>query len=90
MTTLTLNTDGPTPSPLPVSSGGAVSIVNNLGADVTLTLSNAGLLNPSSGTSLTVPSAGWSGTVGNSSGTYSYSDSSSTKRATRNGRINVG
>jgi hypothetical protein len=90
MATLTLNTSGPTPNPLDVASGEAVSIVNNLGAEVTLTLSVAGLLNPSSGTSLAVPTSGWSGRAGTTSGTYEYSNPGTTTRATRNGTINVG
>ena len=90
MATLTLGTNGPSPDPLAASSGESITVTNNLGADVTLTLSTAGLLNPSTGTSLVIPSAGWSGTVGNTSGTYSYSAPGSTQRATRNGRINVG
>ena len=87
---LTLNSTGPTPNPLAVPNNDRkVDIVNNLGSEVTLTLSPAGFLNPSNGATLTVPTTGWSGTAG-ASGDYSYSDPESSKRATRNGRINVG
>ncbi len=90
MPTLTLNSTGPTPDPLEVANNDrSVTIVNNLGSDVTLTLNPSGFLNPSTGNTLSVPTTGWSGTAG-SSGTYEYADPTSTKRATRTGRINVG
>lgn len=89
--TLTLDTTGPTPDPLDVPNNDrSISIVNNLGAEVTLTLTPAGFLNPSTSNTLSVPTTGWSGTVGASGGTYEYSDPASNKRATRTGRINVG
>lgn len=90
MPTLTLNSDGPTPNPLNVSNNDrSVTIVNNLNATVTLTLSPSGFLNPSNGNQLEVPTTGWSGTAG-STGTYEYADPSSNKRGTRSGRIVVG
>jgi len=89
MASLTLNTTGPTPSPLSATSGESITITNNLGASVVLTLNPAGLLNPSTGTSLTVPTTGWSGTVGTTSGTYEYPEPGN-KRSTRSGTINVG
>lgn len=87
--TLTLSSTGPTPNPLEVpNSDKKVDIVNNLGSEVSLTLSPPGFLNPSTGSTLTVPTTGWSGTAG-STGDYSYADPTSTKKATRNGRIKV-
>lgn len=88
MATLTLDTTGPTPDPLDASNGESISVINNLGAEVVLTLSPPGLLNPSNGSQLTVPASGWSGTVGNASGTYEYVEPGA-KRNTRSGRINV-
>lgn len=89
MAALTLATGGPTPDPLSASSGEAISITNQLGQNIVLTLSHAGLLNPSNGTSLSVPSAGWSGTVGTTSGDYSYNEPGKT-RAPRTGTIESG
>ena len=90
MATLTLGANGPTPNPVTASNPGrSLEIVNDLGAEVTLTLTPAGFLNPSPGATLTVPTSGWSGTVGASGGDYSYTDPSSNQRATRSGRIDV-
>lgn len=90
MPTLTLDPTGPTPNPLTVQENDRdITIVNNLNEAVVLELSPAGFLNPSSGASLTVPTEGWNGTVGSSGGTYTYTDPSSNKRATRSGRIDV-
>lgn len=88
MASITLNTSGPSPDPLSATSGEAITITNSTGAAVVLTLSHAGLLNPSNGTTLNVPAAGWSGTVGTTSGTFSYPDGG-VKRGTRSGTINV-
>jgi hypothetical protein len=73
MADLALNNDGPSPATLDDTNGGPISITNNTGAAVTLTMSHAGLINPSTGTSLEVPLAGFNGTVGSTGGTYSYS-----------------
>ncbi len=90
MATLTLSTTGPSPDSVTIPKGNrALTITNELGATVTLTLTPSGFLNPSSGSTLDVPTTGWSGTVG-ASGTYSYSEPGSEKRAPRNGTINVG
>ena len=90
MPTLTLNSTGPTPETLEVSKNDrSVTIVNNLGAEVTLSLNPSGFLNPSAGDTLAVPVAGQDVTAG-SSGTYEYSDPTSNQRASRTGRINVG
>ena len=88
MASITLNTTGPSPDPLSASSGEALTITNALGADVTLTLSHAGLINPSSGTTLLVSSAGFTGTIGTTSGSFDY-DPPGDKRAMRTGTINV-
>ena len=87
--TLTLNTSGPDPSDLSAKSGDDISISNNTEASVVLTLDNAGVFNPSQGTSLTVPTTGWSGKIGNTSSDYSY-PIASLDAATRNGKITVG
>lgn len=89
MATLSLDIGGPTPNPLAATNGESITITNNLGQDVILTLSPAGLLNPSNGNQLTVPTAGWTGTVGASTGTYSYIEPN-VKRSPRNGTIDVG
>lgn len=95
MTTLTLGTNGPSPDPLTIPTGNrSVTIANNLGATVVLTISPAGFLNPSdpgdsSKITVTTGADGWTGTAG-SSGTYEYDDPSSNERSTRNGTINVG
>lgn len=91
MSTLTLNLGtGPTPDPLDLATGEAVTIVNNLGAEVVITLSANGFLNPSPQNQITVPTTGWSGTAGNTmqDGTYSYQEPTP-KRAMRNGTINI-
>jgi len=87
--TLDLNESGPSPTPLSANAGDPITINNNIGSEVTLTLGNAGVFNPSQGTSLAVPTTGWSGTIGNTSSDYSY-PVASLDAATRNGRINVG
>jgi len=89
MATLTLGASGPTPDPLTATNGESITITNDWDEDIVLTLSIAGLLNPSQGTSLTVPAAGWNGTVGTTSGSYDYVEPSR-ERAPRNGSINVG
>lgn len=90
MADITLNAGmDPTPSPLTVTNGESITITNNLGAEVLITMSHAGLFNPSTGTSLTVSSSGWTGTVGATSGTYQYVEPGR-KREPRNGTINVG
>jgi hypothetical protein len=91
MTTLTLDLGtGPTPNPLEVNEGASVTITNNLGAEVEITLSSNGFLNPSPQSKITVPTTGWTGTAGTTAGqvTYSYQEPT-TKRAMRNGTINI-
>lgn len=88
MTTITLSAAGPSPQDVSVSRGSKINFVNNIGAEVILTLDNAGVFNPSQGTSLTVPTTGLTNlTVGNTSSGYSYPEP--VKRAPRNGSINV-
>ena len=90
--TLTLSASGtggcsPDQNPWEPTSGGAVSIVNNSGAQQMLSDITPGLLNPAPGNSITISSGGtWNGRVGTSSGTYSYNDGSN-KRGMRNGTI---
>ena len=96
MTTLTLDTTGPSPNPLTVPTGDrSLTIANNLGAEVVLTIDPAGFLNPSdsgdpSHVTVVIGADGWSGTVGATGGTYEYVEPNSTKKSTRNGTINVG
>jgi hypothetical protein len=90
MPTLTLNPGGPTPNPLDVSvNDRSVTIQNNLNVAVTLTLTPAGFLNPSTGNQLEVSTTGWTGTAG-ATGDYEYADPTSREKGTRSGRIVVG
>lgn len=89
MPTLTLSTTGPSPDPVPITRGNNhLTITNNLGSAVVFTLDPPGFLNPSRGASLDVPVGDSNVNVG-SSGTYTYTDPTSTKKATRSGRIDV-
>jgi hypothetical protein len=88
--TLTLGTD-PSPDPLNLKEGEAIAIVNNLGAEVVINITGSnGFLNPSPQNQITVPTAGWNGHAGTTDGeaTYEYSEPT-TKRAMRNGTINI-
>lgn len=90
MTTLTLSSTGPSPDPVTVPRGDrSLTITNDLGSAVVFTLSPAGFLNPSNGATLNVPVGNTDVTVGAQGGTYSYVDPTSSKKATRSGRIDV-
>jgi hypothetical protein len=96
---LDISCDGPTPVCLEANSGDPITITNSTGAATTLLLANAGVFNPSHGTSLALPVGDWSGHIGNTSSDYTYPDcedesgeySGKVMKAsgTRSGRINV-
>lgn len=87
MTTLTLNTNGPSPDPLTIGKGAALTITNAMSSSTTVT-GDPGLFNPAPGE--IAAGGSWSGRVGNTDGTNTYTyTTDSPKRNVRSGTIDI-